>query len=111
MLLPRADHAQKPESDRARVALGLGVGEARQGLVEEDHDGLLWRAPGERVVDGIAPELHAQVADGRVRHELGEAHELEVERAKGVVGVSSRWRYEVPDQEGIEVGLSSTFSL
>lgn len=79
--------------------------------MEEDHDGLLWRAPGESVVDGIAPELHAQMTDGGVRHELGEAHELEIERAKGVVGVSSRWWYEVSDQEGIEVGLSSTLNL
>ncbi len=106
MLLPCADHAQQPESDGAGVALGGGLSQARQDSVEENHDGLFGRAAGKSVSDGIAPELEAQLTDGRVRHELGEAHELEVERAKGVVGVSSRFRDEVSGQEGIVVRLS-----
>lgn len=98
VLLPRVDEALQPELDGAGAGVGGDLAELLQGLVQQDHDGLLRRAPGEGAVDGVAPELHAHLADGGVRDELGEAHELEVEGADRIVGVLPGFGDEVANQ-------------
>lgn len=71
--------------------------------MEEDHDGLLGRFAGECVGNSISPELHAHEADRRVRDELGESHQLEVEGAQRIVGVLASLRQGVAYQVGVIV--------
>lgn len=63
--------------------------------MQEDHDGLLRWPPCEGIVDGIPPKLHAQLANDRVRDELGKSYKFEVEGAECVIGILSGFRNEV----------------
>lgn len=44
------------------------------------------------------PKLHAKSANDGIRHDFGEADQLEVERSKSGVGVSDRRRYKPSDE-------------
>lgn len=71
--------------------------------MEQDADWLAGRLPGERLVDGLLPELHAHDANGGIGHQLGQTDELEVQCAEGGIGVLDGRRDEAVDEVGIVV--------
>lgn len=73
--------------------------------MQEDGDGLLGRAAGKGLVDGVAPELHAHQTYRGVRDGLGEAGELEVESSQSIVGILGGTGDELTDEIGIVVAL------
>lgn len=84
--------------------------------MQEDAYGLAGRGAGERLVQGLLPELYAQGADGGGGDDVGEADELEVEGAEGGVRVLDRGRDEAPQQVRVVVagpfkGVSMCFFL
>lgn len=101
--LARAHQARDPEFDGL---VGRATGPLVQRLqapVEQDADWLAWRLPGERLIDGLLPELDAHDANGGIRHHLGQPDELEVQCAERSVRVLDGWRHEPSDEVSIVI--------
>lgn len=95
MLRPRLDEPLHPELDGARRGVAWRArAQVLQRLVEEHAYRFGRGRAGKGLVDGVTPELHAHLPDGRVGNELGKADEFEVEAAEGEVGVCCARRDE-----------------
>lgn len=74
--------------------------------MKDDGYRLARRVSGKRVVDSVAPELHAESANGWIRDCLREPGQFEVQSSEGIVGIAGRWRDESSDEECFVVTLA-----
>lgn len=107
MLSPRLDQSRDPELDRLLLRGPCSFLQLVQSLVEKDAYRFARRTACKGVVDGLLPELEAQGANRRVRDELGEPDQLEVQRAQGGVGISNGPRDESTDEVRIIVAFAT----